>query len=59
MYSEAFCIFIVKTLFNEEKTFEETELVIYFNRKKEKFKVVLASFLFSIPPSHILYSSSC
>ena len=59
MYSEAFCIFIVKTFFNEEKTFEESELVIYFNRKKEKFKVVLAFFLFSIPPSHILYSSSC
>ena len=51
MYSEAFCIFIVKTFFNEEKTFEETELVIYFNRKKEKFKVVLAFFyLVSLRP---------
>ena len=51
MYSEAFCIFIVKTFFNEEKTFEESELVIYFNRKKEKFKVVLAFFyLVSLRP---------
>ena len=51
MYSKAFCIFIVKTFFNEEKTFEESELVIYFNRKKEKFKVVLAFFyLVSLRP---------
>ena len=55
MYSEAFCIFIVKTFFNEEKTFEESELVIYFNRKKEKFKVVLAFFFYLVSLRPIFY----
>ena len=42
-------------MFNEEKTFEETELVIYFNGKKEKFKVVLAFFFLFSSLSPIFY----